>query len=129
VGPYAIQAAIAAVHADAESAERTDWPQIAGLYDRLLALQPSAVVALNRAVAVSKVEGPAVALAPVDALESGLSECHLWHAARADLLRQLGRTETAQANYQKARALAQNDVERRFLERRVLETDRSAPPH
>jgi RNA polymerase sigma-70 factor (ECF subfamily) len=129
VGPYALQAAIAAVHADAEHTEDTDWPQIAALYERLLAVHPSAVVALNRAVAVSKVQGPKAALALVDALETELAEYHLWYATRADLLRQLGQHDGAIANYKRARALAQNDVERRFLERRLLETAQSTNAH
>ena len=116
-GTYALEAAIAAVHAEAARAEETDWPQIAGLYERLYALHPSPVVALNRAVAVSMSSGPAAALPLVDALEEPLETYHLWHATRADLLRRLGRAEEAVAAYGRAHALAQNDVERRFLAR------------
>ncbi|MEK6371974.1 MAG: sigma-70 family RNA polymerase sigma factor [Acidobacteriota bacterium] len=116
-GTYALEAAIAAVHAEAARAEETDWPQIAGLYERLYALHPSPVVALNRAVAVSIASGPAAALPLVDALEEPLATYHLWHATRADLLRRLGRTDEAIAAYRRAHALAQNDVERRFLAR------------
>jgi len=118
-GTYALEAAIAAVHAEAARAEETDWPQIAGLYERLYALHPSPVVALNRAVAVSMASGPAAALPLVDALEEPLATYHLWHATRADLLRRLGRPDEAIAAYQRAHALAQNDVERRFLARRA----------
>jgi RNA polymerase sigma-70 factor (ECF subfamily) len=114
---YALEAAIAAVHAEAARAEETDWPQISGLYERLYALHPSPVVALNRAVAVSMASGPATALPLVDALEEQLATYHLWHATRADLLRRLGRSEEAIAAYRRAHALAQNDVERRFLAR------------
>jgi RNA polymerase sigma-70 factor (ECF subfamily) len=120
-GPYAIEAAIAAVHAEAPSAQDTDWRQIAALYQRLLSLHPSPVVALNRAVAVSMAEGADAALPLVDALEHQLADYHLWHATRADLLRRLGRTEGARASYRRAHALAENDVERRFLERRLDE--------
>jgi len=120
-GPYALEAAIAAVHADAARAEDTDWKQIAGLYDLLAALHPSPVVALNRAAAVSMAEGPAAALPLVDALSGQLAGYHLWHATRADLLRRLGRGEEALASYRRAHELAQNETERRFLERRLRE--------
>jgi RNA polymerase sigma-70 factor, ECF subfamily len=116
-GTYALEAAIAAVHAEAARAEETDWPQIAGLYERLYALHPSPVVALNRAVAVSMASGPAAALPLVEALEEPLATYHLWHATRADLLRRLGRGDEAIDAYRRAHALAQNDVERRFLAR------------
>jgi RNA polymerase sigma-70 factor (ECF subfamily) len=120
-GPYALEAAIAAVHAEAPRAADTDWRQIALLYERLLLLHPSPVVALNRAVAVSFAEGPAAALPLVDALEGDLDGYHLWHATRADLFRRLGRREEAIAAYHRARELAQNDAERRFLSRRLDE--------
>jgi RNA polymerase sigma-70 factor, ECF subfamily len=120
-GPWALEAAIAAVHAEATRAEGTDWRQIVHLYDRLHALHPSPVVALNRAVAVAMADGPAAALPLVDDLGEPLESYHLWHAARADLLRQLGRREEAIAAYQRARALAQNEAERRFLTRRLDE--------
>ena len=118
-GPYALEAAIAAVHAGAARAEETDWRQIAGLYDRLHALHPSSVVALNRAVAVAMADGPAAALPLVDALESALADYHLFHATRADLLRRLGRREEAIAAYHRAHALTQNEPERRFLAQRI----------
>src|SRR5436190_19498209 len=94
-GTFAIEAAIAAVHAEAPTAAGTDWPQIVGLYDRLVQLHPSPVVALNRAVAVAMARGPAAGLPLVEALAEPLCDYHLWHAARADLLRQLGRNDDA----------------------------------
>ena len=115
-GPYQFQAAINAVHSDAPTAAETDWRQILRLYDQLLALAPTPVAALNRAVAVAEVDGPHSALALVDALD--LKGFHLFHAIRADLLRRLGRdTEAAQA-YDEAAARTQNAAERDFLERR-----------
>ena len=123
-GPYALEAAIAAVHADAARATDTDWKQIAGLYDLLVATHPSPVVALNRAAAVSMAQGPAAALPLVDALEEQLAGYHLWHATRADLLRRLGRTNEAIAAYRRAHELAQNETERQFLERRLRELQR-----
>jgi len=101
--------------------EDTDWRQIAGLYERLYTLHPSPVVALNHAVAVSMAEGPQAALPLVEVLEKELDGYHLWHAARADLLRRLDRPAEAAASYRQARVLAQNDVERHFLERRLAE--------
>ena len=115
-GPYQVQAAINAVHSDAPTAAATDWRQVLALYDQLLALAPSPVVALNRAVAVAEVEGPAAALALVDDLE--LDGYHLFHAIRADLLRRLGRDAEAALAYDAAIALAQNTAERTFLKGR-----------
>ena len=123
-GPYALEAAIAAVHAEAERAEDTDWAQIAALYDRLRAVHPSPVVALNRAVAVSMATGPEAALPLVDELAAPLADYHLWHATRADMLRRLGRRDEAVAAYQKALELTQNEAERRFLQRRLKELSR-----
>jgi RNA polymerase sigma-70 factor (ECF subfamily) len=120
-GTYALEAAIAAVHADASSAEVTDWPQIVSIYERLYALHPTPVVALNQAVAVSMADGPAAALPLVDALSESLAGYHLWHAARADILRRMGRSEEAIASYRRAHALAGNEAERRFLARRIGE--------
>jgi RNA polymerase sigma-70 factor (ECF subfamily) len=120
-GPYALEAAIAAVHADAARAGDTDWKQIAGLYDLLAALHPSPVVALNRAVAVSMAEGPAAALPLVEALAGKLAAYHLWHSTRADLLRRLGRAGEAETSYRRAHALAHNEIERRFLEKRLAD--------
>jgi RNA polymerase sigma-70 factor (ECF subfamily) len=112
-GVYQLQAAINAVHADAATAEQTDWPQIVALYDQLLAIAPTPVVALNRAVAIREVRGPGAALALVDELD--LDTYHPFHATRADLLRQLGRTSEAAAAYQRAAALAPTAAERDFL--------------
>lgn len=120
-GTYALEAAIAAVHADAPRAEDTDWPQIVALYDRLYELHSSPVVALNRAVAIAMADGPVVALPLVDSLEAPLAGYHLWHATRADLLRRLGQTKDAIAAYQKAHSLAHNEADRHFLERRLAE--------
>lgn len=122
--PFALQAAIAAVHCRAASAEDTDWPQIVSLYDLLLRVQPSPIVSLNRAVAVAMVEGPAPALALIDQLAAAtddLTDYHLLHAARADLLRRLGSPVEAAKSYHRALALVTNDSERRFLERRLKE--------
>ena len=114
-GSYQVQAAINAVHSDAPTAADTDWRQILALYDQLLAVAPSPVVALNRAVAVAEVEGPDAALALVDDLD--LDRYHLFHAIRADLLRRLGRTADADQAYAAAIARAENARERAFLER------------
>jgi RNA polymerase sigma-70 factor (ECF subfamily) len=116
-GPYQVQAAIAAVHSDAPTAEDTDWRQIVDLYDLLLALAPSPVVALNRAVAVAEVDGPAAGLALVDALD--LPRHHVYHAGRADLLRRLGRDAEAAQAYEAALALVGNAPERAFLMHRL----------
>ena len=123
IGPYALQAAIAAVHANAESPDATDWSEIVGLYDVLLRLEPSPVVELNRAVAVAMRDGPAAGLALVDAIlaRGDLAEYHLAHAARADLCRRLGAVAQARASYERAIALARQEPERRFLERRLTE--------
>jgi RNA polymerase sigma-70 factor (ECF subfamily) len=120
-GAFAIEASIAAVHAEAKTAADTDWRQIVGLYDRLLAIHPSAIVALNRAAAVSMADGPKAALDVVDALAEHLDEYHLWHATRGDLLRRLNRTDDAIVSYEAALLRAQNGPERRFLERRLAE--------
>ncbi|TMM01773.1 MAG: sigma-70 family RNA polymerase sigma factor [Actinobacteria bacterium] len=114
-GPYQLQAAINAVHSDAPTAAATDWLQILALYDQLMALSPSPVVALNRAVAVAEVEGPDAALRLVDALDLG--GYHLFHAIRADLLRRLGRASEAAQAYEAAIACTDNAAERAFLER------------
>ncbi len=122
-GPYALQAAIAACHAEAATAASTDWREIAALYGLLARVQPSPVVALNRAVAVAEVEGPAAGLGLLDALEAGgeLDGYHLLPAARADLLRRLRRPAEAAAAYRRALDLASNAAERRFLARRLAE--------
>jgi RNA polymerase sigma-70 factor (ECF subfamily) len=116
-GPYQIQAAINAVHSDAPTTDATDWGQIRRLYDQLLALTPTPVVALHRAVAVAEVEGPAAALALVDQLD--LPGYHLFHAIRADLLRRLGREDEAAHAYDAALARTENAAERDFLRRRL----------
>jgi len=115
-GPHQLQAAINAVHTDAPTAAATDWAQILALYDQLLALSPTPVVALNRAVALAEVRGPAAALDAVDAVD--LRGYHLFHATRADLLRRLGRHGEAAAAYDAALELVANATERRFLEQR-----------
>jgi len=119
-GQYQLQAAIAAVHAEARIAHETDWPRIVLLYDRLMAIEPSPVVALNRAVAVSMARGPAEALAIVDdlAVNGGLDDYYLLHSTRGELLRRLGRRADAARAYQRAAAMASNAAEREFLERR-----------
>ncbi|MEU1916055.1 RNA polymerase sigma factor [Streptomyces massasporeus] len=116
-GPYQIQAAINAVHSDAPTAQTTDWGQILRLYDQLMALAPSPVVALNRAVAVAEVQGPSPALDLLDGL--GLDGYHVFHAVRADLLRRLGRNTEAVRDYEAALALTESTAERAFLERRA----------
>lgn len=127
-GPYAIQAAIAALHASAARAEDTDWPQIAALFDELYRRQPSPIIALNRAVAVAMAQGPAAGLELVDELADDLAGYHLLHAARADLLRRLGRFPEAAAAYRAALALVGSAPERRFLEGRLAEVAAAAPP-
>ncbi|MGZ8805147.1 MAG: RNA polymerase sigma factor [Microbacterium sp.] len=112
-GAYQLQAAINAVHADAMTVEETDWSQIVALYDRLLLVNPTPVVALNRAIAIGEVQGPAAALALVDGLE--LDNYYSFHATRADLLRRLGRTGEAAVVYERAAAMAPTDAEREFL--------------
>ena len=121
IGPYSLQAAIAAVHAEARDAASTDWRQIVGLYDVLMRLDPTPVVELNRAAAVAMFDGPAAGLALVDAiLERGdLAEYHLAHSARADLLRRVGLGGDAIAAYQRALKLVTQEPERRFIERRI----------
>jgi RNA polymerase sigma-70 factor (ECF subfamily) len=120
-GTYTLQAAIAAVHAEAESVARTDWRQIVALYDQLARIQPSPVVQLNRAVAIAMRDGPEAGLAHIDAvLEDGeLANYYLAHSARADMCRRLGRTAEARASYEKALALTQQEPERRFLQERI----------
>ena len=122
-GPFALQAAIAAAHARARSKDETDWAQIERLYARLEQAQPSPVVTLNRAVAVAMVEGPAAALALVDAIadDGALDDYHLLHAARADFARRLGDYALAERNYRRALELVGNESEQRFLERRLRE--------
>ncbi len=122
-GPYTLQAAIAAVHAQAPAAAATDWAQIVGLYDVLARAEPSPVVELNRAVAVAMRDGPLAGLALIDAIlaRGDLRDYHLAHSARADLCRRLGRTAEARASYKRALGLTRQEPERRFLERRLGE--------
>jgi len=126
-GPYCLQAAIAAVHAEAPSAKDTDWAQIVALYDVLLRMEPSPIVELNRAVAVAMRDGPEAGLAVVDALlgRGELSDYHLAHATRADLCRRLGRAKEARVAYQRALGMARQAPERRFLERRIAELQKA----
>jgi RNA polymerase sigma-70 factor (ECF subfamily) len=123
IGPYTLQAAIAAVHAEAPNATETDWPQIVALYDLLLRTEPSPIVELNRTVAVAMRDGPAKGLELVDALlERGeLAQYHLAHATRADFCRRLGRNADARASYERALALVKQEPEQRFLEKRLAE--------
>jgi RNA polymerase sigma-70 factor (ECF subfamily) len=124
-GPFALQAAIAALHCRAARAQDTDWPQIVRLYSRLENLQPSPVVSLNRAVAIAMADGSDSGLAIIDDLAASgdLDGYHLLHAARADLLRRLGSSTEAAKSYQRALALVTNESERRFLERRLREVE------
>ena len=121
--PFALQAAIAALHCRAARAEDTDWPQIVRLYAVLERLQPSPIVSLNRAAAVAMVEGPRAGLALIDGLGAELERYHLLHSARADLLRRLGSFAEAAQSYARALQLVTNDAERRFLERRLREIE------
>jgi len=123
--PYAVQAAIAALHAEAPRANETDWPQIAALYEVLERIHPSPVVSLNRAVAVGMAHGPAAGLALLEGLEDALAGYHLLPAARADLFRRLARWDDAAVEYRRALALAPSAPERRFLARRLAEAEAS----
>ena len=122
-GAYALQAAIVAVHAEAATAAETDWGQIVGLYDRLLQREPSAVIALNRAVAIAMCDGPEAGLAQIEPMlcEAPLATYHLTHAAHADLCRRAGRMAEARVSYRRALELARQEPERRFLRRRLAE--------
>jgi RNA polymerase sigma-70 factor (ECF subfamily) len=123
IGPYTLQAAIAAVHAEAPAAAETDWSQIVGLYDVLMRAAPSPVVELNRAVAVAMRDGPMAGLALIDTiLERGdLADYALAHSARAELCRRLGKTGDARLSYERALALTRQEPQRRFLEHRLAE--------
>ena len=120
-GPFALQAAIAAEHCKARDSDETNWSRIVELYDALQIVEPSPVVSLNRAVAVAMKDGPEAGLSLIDVLESDLAEYHLFHAARADLLRRNGSNQDSAASYRKALTLVTNESERRFLERRLRE--------
>lgn len=127
-GPYQLQAAIVGVHAVAPSYAETDWAEIVALYDRLFAMQPTPVVALNRALAVGELSGPAAALAEVDSLAERLDGYHLFHAARGELLRRLGRTKEAVAANRRALTLTENPAERRLLEERIVALEATVDP-
>ncbi|MGH8924626.1 MAG: RNA polymerase sigma factor [Acidimicrobiia bacterium] len=120
-GPFQLQAAIQAVHCQANSFDETDWHQIVALYDHLLSVMPTPVVALNRAIAIGEVEGPGPALAALDAVAAGLDHYHLMHAARGTMLRRLGQRDAAKAAYELAAHLATTERDRRFLEQQVEE--------
>ena len=126
-GPYSLQAAIAGVHAQAPDAAATDWEEIVGLYDVLLRADPSPVIELNRAVAVAMRDGPLAGLALIDAIlkRGDLNDYHLAHAARADLCRRLGKTKEARLSYERAIGLAKQELQRRFLVRRLVELESS----
>jgi RNA polymerase sigma-70 factor, ECF subfamily len=127
VGPYALQAAIAALHAEAATPTDTDWAEVVGLYDVLMRVEPSPVVELNRAVAIAMRDGPAAGLGLIDAIvdRGDLKDYRLLHAARADLCRRLGRVDDAHAAYARALTLTRQEPERRFLERRMKELTRT----
>jgi RNA polymerase sigma-70 factor (ECF subfamily) len=128
-GPYQLQAAIQAVHGEADSFEATDWPQIVTLYNQLFSVMPTPVVALNRAIAVAEVEGPGPALVMIDAIAPDLENYHLLHAARGTILHRLGRRDDARAAFERAAALAVTEADRRFLvkEIEVLAKDEAQP--
>src|SRR5690606_18038936 len=124
-GPYTLQAAIAALHAEAKDVGATDWAQIAALYKRLLRINPSPVIELNRAVAIAMHQGPEAGLTQIDAiLERGeLKDYHLAYAARAELCRKIGRTNEARTSWERALSLTQQGPERRFIERNLRELE------
>ncbi|SDS49333.1 RNA polymerase sigma-70 factor, ECF subfamily [Pseudomonas sp. Z003-0.4C(8344-21)] len=128
-GPYCLQAAIAAVHAEAPNAAQTDWVQIVGLYDVLLRALPSPVIELNRAVAVAKRDGPLAGLSLIEGIlqRGDLQDYHLAHSARAEFCRQLGRVDEAREAYQRALALTRQEPERRFIEGRLLALEKPSP--
>jgi RNA polymerase sigma-70 factor (ECF subfamily) len=127
-GTYQLQAAIQAVHGAADSFEATDWQQIVVLYDRLISVMPTPVVALNRAIAIAEVDGPDASLTALEAIASDLEGYHLWHAARATMLRRLGRSGEARVAFERAAQLAVTEQDRRFLERRIEELAGDAAP-
>ena len=120
-GPYQLQAAIQAVHCNADSFEATDWPQIVALYDHLLSVMPTPVVALNRAIAIGETEGPGAAITALDAIAADLDNYHLMHAARGTTLRRLGQRNAAKAAFERAAHLAAKEADRRFLEQQIEE--------
>jgi len=120
-GPYQLQAAIQAVHCDADSVDVTDWPQIVALYDHLFSVMPTPVVALNRAIAIAEVEGPGAALTALDTIAPALDDYHLMHAARGTTLRRLGQRVAAKAAFERAVILAATEADRRFLAQQIEE--------
>jgi RNA polymerase sigma-70 factor, ECF subfamily len=120
-GPYQLQAAIQAVHCDADSFEATDWPQIIALYDHLFSVMPTPVVALNRAIAIAEIEGPGAALTALDAIARKLDDYHLMHSARGTMLRRLGQRDAAQAAFERAAHLAATEADRQFLAQQIGE--------
>jgi RNA polymerase sigma-70 factor (ECF subfamily) len=125
-GPFQLQAAIQAVHGAAHSFQATDWTQIVALYDHLFSVMPTPVVALNRAIAIAEVEGPAEALTTLDAIAPDLDTYHLLHAARGTMLRRLGQPDAAQAAFERAAHLAATETDRRFLTRQIQELTEDA---
>jgi RNA polymerase sigma-70 factor (ECF subfamily) len=120
-GPFQLQAAIQAVHCDADSFEATDWPQIVALYDHLFSVMPTPVVALNRAIAIAEIEGPGAALIMLDAIAAILDNYHLMHATRGTMLRRLGQRDAAQAAFERAAHLATTEADRQFLAQQIEE--------
>jgi len=120
-GPFQLQAAIQAVHCNADSFEATDWPQIVALYDHLFSVLPTPVVALNRAIAIAEIDGPGAALTTLDAIAPDLDNYHLIHAARGTMLRRIGRRDAAQAAFERAAHLAATEADRRFLAQQLEE--------
>src|SRR3990172_8349357 len=118
-GPFQLQAAIQAVHCNADSFEATDWPQIVALYDHLFSFRPTPVVALNRAIAIGETEGPGAALTALDAIAADLDNYHLMHAARGTTLRRLGQRDAAKAAFERAAHLAATEADRRFLAQQI----------
>jgi len=129
-GPFQLQAAIQAVHCNADTFEATDWQEIVALYDHLLSVLPTSVVALNRAIAIGETEGPGAALMALDAISPELDNYHLMHAARGSTLRRLGQRDAAKAAYERAAHLATTDADRRFLAQQIeeLTDDRTHMP-
>jgi RNA polymerase sigma-70 factor (ECF subfamily) len=127
-GPFQLQAAIQAVHCAADSFQATDWPQIVALYDHLFSVMPTPVVALNRAIAIAEIEGPAAALTRLDTIAPDLDTYHLMHAARGTMLRRLGQPDAARAAFERATHLAATETDRRFLTQQVQELTEDAAP-
>jgi len=127
-GPFQLQAAIQAVHCNADSFEATDWPQIVALYDHLFSFMPTPVVALNRAIAIGETEGPGAALNALDAIAADLDNYHLMHAARGTTLRRLGQRDAAKAAFERAAHLAATEADRRFIAQQIEELVEDGAP-